>query len=146
MWLLHCWNLELQISEYVYFTLYTFGICIVFGILLLVLWFDTGMIYSRCVCLFFSKHSIWSQLPTTQFHPRRRFPVKLTKISISMLHQSLFLFLTSKVGDFLLPLTGTKIEEQEHELQNLNSAIAAKVMGFPKNGWCCCFDDWNWRH
>lgn len=32
----------------------------------------------------------------------------------------------------LLPLKGTKIEEQEHELQNLNSAIAAKVMGFPK--------------
>ena len=32
----------------------------------------------------------------------------------------------------LLPLKGTKIEEQEHELQNLNSAIAAKVMGFCK--------------
>lgn len=81
--------------------------------------------------ILFSKHSIWSQLPT-QFHPKRRFLVKLTKISFSLLHQSLFLFLTSKVGDFLLPLKGTKIEEQEHELQNLNSAIAAKVMGFPK--------------
>lgn len=96
---------------------------------------------------FFSKHSIWSQLPT-QFHPRRRFLMKLTKISVSLIHQSLFLFLTSKSRrPTLLPLKGTKIEEQEHELQNLNSAIAAKVMGFPKTvvtvvflfRW---FDDW----
>ena len=37
MWLLYLAFLELQISEYVYFTLYTFGMCIVNGVLLLVL-------------------------------------------------------------------------------------------------------------